>query len=117
MFELLSKSGAYHITLSVDSFRRSEEYWHDVNLMIRLAKDNGIKMSIDLMTGFPRESKKDLLKTLFLLVALIAPTWSIQGCHTWEGFGRDIERTGEKMQGEDEEDFEEQAERDAEESS
>jgi predicted small secreted protein len=35
------------------------------------------------------------------LLALLACTLSLTaGCNTWKGAGKDVERTGEKMQGE-----------------
>ena len=34
------------------------------------------------------------------LLALLAGTLSLTGCNTWKGAGKDVERTGEKMQGE-----------------
>jgi predicted small secreted protein len=36
---------------------------------------------------------------LFLLLVASGPT--LLGCNTMEGFGRDVERLGEKMQGDD----------------
>jgi predicted small secreted protein len=35
------------------------------------------------------------------LLALLACTFSLSGCNTWKGAGKDVERAGEKMQGED----------------
>jgi predicted small secreted protein len=34
------------------------------------------------------------------LLALLAGLLSLPGCNTWKGAGKDVERTGEKMQGE-----------------
>ncbi len=34
------------------------------------------------------------------LAALLAGMLSLTGCNTWEGAGKDVERTGEVMQGE-----------------
>ena len=35
------------------------------------------------------------------LLALLMAAFSFTGCNTWEGAGNDVERTGEKMQGDD----------------
>jgi predicted small secreted protein len=32
------------------------------------------------------------------LLALLAGTLSLTGCNTWNGAGKDVERTGERMQ-------------------
>lgn len=31
-------------------------------------------------------------------IALLVGTFSLSGCNTWDGLGKDIERGGEKMQ-------------------
>jgi predicted small secreted protein len=33
------------------------------------------------------------------LLALLAGTFSLTGCNTWHGAGKDVEKTGEAMQG------------------
>jgi predicted small secreted protein len=38
-----------------------------------------------------------ILMTALLLPVLLAPL-CLTGCNTWEGFGKDVERTGEAMQ-------------------
>ena len=38
---------------------------------------------------------------LVTLLALLAGTFSLAGCNTWKGAGKDVERGGEKMQGKD----------------
>ena len=40
---------------------------------------------------------RTILMTLTLL-ALVAGTFSMTGCNTWHGAGKDVERTGERMQ-------------------
>jgi predicted small secreted protein len=35
------------------------------------------------------------------LLALLAGMFLISGCNTWKGAGKDVEKTGEKMQGKD----------------
>jgi len=35
------------------------------------------------------------------LLALLTSVFYLTGCNTWKGAGKDIERTGEKMQGSD----------------
>lgn len=70
LFELLGSSGAYLLTISADTFRRPPEYWKDIEEMISLARDCGIRTSIDLLAGFPYEDEDTLKKTLdFLLEA------------------------------------------------
>lgn len=64
MFRLLKESGAYLITLSVDTFKRCPEYWNDVEKIVFLAKRSGIKISIDFLAGFPHETIDTLLATL-----------------------------------------------------
>lgn len=43
---------------------------------------------------------RSIIVTVVLLVFL-AGTLSFAGCNTWKGAGKDVERAGEKMQGED----------------
>lgn len=64
MVELLSGSGAYLVTLTVDTFQREERYWSDVESMIALCRDAGIRTSIDFLTGFPGESEDVVKKSL-----------------------------------------------------
>lgn len=35
------------------------------------------------------------------LLALLTGMLTLTGCNTWEGAGKDVERAGEKMQGEE----------------
>jgi len=55
MFPLLAKTGAYHITLSVDTLKRNAQYIGNACRIVTLAADAGIKTSIDLLGGFPGE--------------------------------------------------------------
>jgi radical SAM superfamily enzyme YgiQ (UPF0313 family) len=64
MFRLLRATGAYLVTLTVDTFRRGNKYWEDVARMIRLGRENGIRVSIDLLTGFPYEDEDTLRRTV-----------------------------------------------------
>lgn len=66
LFELLRRSGAYLVTLSVDTLHRNTGYWSDVKEMISLCKKAGIRMSIDFLTGFPYEKEADLRRSLDL---------------------------------------------------
>jgi len=61
LFGLLARTGAYLVTLSVDTFRRPPEYWREVKRMTALARRNGIRMCIELLSGFPGEDD-DALK-------------------------------------------------------
>ncbi len=60
MFELLGRSGAYLVTLSVCSWKRDIDYWRNVKEMTGLGRDNGIRVVLDVMTGFPYETEDDL---------------------------------------------------------
>ncbi len=64
LFRLLKESGAYLITLSVDTFKRCPEYWNDVEKIVFLAKRHGIRISIDFLAGFPYETMDILKETL-----------------------------------------------------
>jgi radical SAM superfamily enzyme YgiQ (UPF0313 family) len=64
MLHLLRSTGAYLVTLTVDTFRKPPEYWKDVDRMISLGRQNGIRVSIDLLTGFPYEDDDTLRKTV-----------------------------------------------------
>lgn len=66
-FELLSASGAYLVTLSVDTYRRSPEYWRQTREMVRLARESGIRVSLELLAGFPREDEVTLKKGIEFL--------------------------------------------------
>jgi radical SAM superfamily enzyme YgiQ (UPF0313 family) len=68
-FSLLKKTGAYLITLSVDSFQRPVDYWRDVVDVVRAARAEGLRLSIDFLTGFPGEDEDHLKRTLHLLHA------------------------------------------------
>jgi hypothetical protein len=67
LFELLSSSGANLITLSVDTCTQRSDYFNDVSEMIKLARENGIKICIDLLAGFPDEAESLLPETMQLL--------------------------------------------------
>jgi len=64
LFERLRKTGADLVTLSVDSLQSSPDYWKDVEEMISLAGQNGIRISIDFLTGFPYEDEETLKRSL-----------------------------------------------------
>jgi len=64
LFELLRRSGAYLVTLSVDTLHKDNGYWKDVSSMVRLCKASGIRISMDFLTGFPYEKEGDLKRSL-----------------------------------------------------
>jgi hypothetical protein len=64
MFRLLRATGAYLVTLTVDTFRKGDTYWEDVARMIHLGREHGIRVSIDLLTGFPYEDEDTLWRTV-----------------------------------------------------
>ena len=43
--------------------------------------------------------KTRLIVMMALLLAVLSSALWLSGCSTWEGAGKDVERTGEKMQG------------------
>ena len=57
LFSLLKDTGAMMCTLSVDTAGRDEKYWRNVSGMIGLAKDNGIRIAVDFLSGLPGESE------------------------------------------------------------
>jgi radical SAM superfamily enzyme YgiQ (UPF0313 family) len=67
LFELLSASGAYLVTLSVDTYRRPAGYWRQAKEMARLARENGIRVSMELLAGFPREDEDTLKRGIEFL--------------------------------------------------
>jgi radical SAM superfamily enzyme YgiQ (UPF0313 family) len=62
--EQLRSSGAYLITLSVDTFLKSPHYWKHIEEMIHSAHENEIRVAIDLLSGFPYEDTDTLRRTL-----------------------------------------------------
>lgn len=64
LFELLRKSGAYLVTLSVDTCEHPDSYLNNVSEMIQLAKENGISTCVDLLAGLPDEEESLLERTL-----------------------------------------------------
>ncbi len=64
LLELLGKSGAYLITLSVDTCKHPDSYLLDVSEMIRVAKQCGMSTCVDLLAGLPDEEEGILERTL-----------------------------------------------------
>ncbi len=64
LFALMRNAGAYLITLTVDSFRRKDDYWAEVDHFIEAAKESGVKIAVDFLTGLPGESEDLLLQCL-----------------------------------------------------
>lgn len=64
LFGLLSRSGAYLVTLSVDTLQRPPRYWKDIGEMAALARENGIRLAVDFLTGFPGEGEEALSRAL-----------------------------------------------------
>ena len=57
LFSLMRETGVYLITLAVDSFRKCPLYWTDTEKMIFSARNNGIRVIVDFLTGFPYEDE------------------------------------------------------------
>ncbi|HSB51205.1 MAG TPA: cobalamin-dependent protein [Dissulfurispiraceae bacterium] len=72
LLSLMRETGAYLITLTVDSFRKCPEYWADVEKLVFLAKSAGIKIAVDFLTGFPQEDD-ELLKWCLDLFGRLQP--------------------------------------------
>ncbi len=60
LFKLLKDAGVYLITLSVDSWKKCPLYWADYEKFIFGANSSGIKVAVDFLTGFPRETEDNL---------------------------------------------------------
>lgn len=55
LFRLMRETGVNLITLTIDSFRKCPLYWIDAEKIIFNAKSNGIRVTVDFLTGFPYE--------------------------------------------------------------
>jgi tRNA A37 methylthiotransferase MiaB len=67
LFRLLKDAGVYLITLSVDSWKKCEQYWSDFEKFVFGAKAYGIGMAVDFLAGFPYEKREDMFQYLDLL--------------------------------------------------
>lgn len=64
LFRALKESGAYLITLSVDSWRKCPLYWEEYEKCVFAAKAHGMRVAVDFLTGFPYETEDDI-RTVF----------------------------------------------------
>ncbi len=64
LMSLMKETGIYLITLSVDSWKRRPDYWSAVERFISTAKQFGIKIAVDFLTGFPYETEETVLRYL-----------------------------------------------------
>ena len=68
LFQLLSKSNAYLITFSVDSYEKIQAQnnysYDDLENIVQYSKKYNIKLAIDLLTGYPYESVESTKKVL-----------------------------------------------------
>jgi hypothetical protein len=60
LFRLLKDTGVYLITLTVDSYKKCDLYWTDIEKFIFGAKSCGMKVAVDFLTGFPYETGDDI---------------------------------------------------------
>jgi radical SAM superfamily enzyme YgiQ (UPF0313 family) len=60
LFRLMKETGVYLITLTVDSYKKCPVYWTDYEKFIFNARACGIKVAVDFLTGFPRETGDNL---------------------------------------------------------
>lgn len=64
LFHLMKETGVYLITLTVDTYKKCDMYWSDIERFIFSAKSTGIKVVIDLLTGFPYEKESEIKQHL-----------------------------------------------------
>ncbi len=64
LFQLMKDTGVYLITLSVDSWKKCDLYWTDIEKFIFGAKSCGIRVAVDFLTGFPYETEADVREYL-----------------------------------------------------
>ncbi|HMK48638.1 MAG TPA: cobalamin-dependent protein [Thermodesulfovibrionales bacterium] len=64
LFQLMKETGVYLITLSVDSWKKCDLYWADIQKFIFGARSSGIKVAVDFLTGFPHETVADVRQCL-----------------------------------------------------
>jgi radical SAM superfamily enzyme YgiQ (UPF0313 family) len=68
LYDLLAKSGAYLITLSVDSDEKLQSENHytyqDLEKIIKYCKEYNIKLAIDTLIGFPGETEDSIRKMI-----------------------------------------------------
>lgn len=67
LFKVLKDAGVYLITLSVDSWKKCEQYWSDFEKFVFGAKACGIGIAVDFLTGFPHEKREEILQYLDVL--------------------------------------------------
>jgi hypothetical protein len=72
LFTLMGETGAYLVTLTVDSVRKCPEYWADVEKFVFLGRSSGMKIAVDFLTGFPGEDE-DLVRWCLDLFWRIQP--------------------------------------------
>lgn len=72
LFGLMKETGAYLVTLTVDSFRKCPEYWADVEKFVFLGKSSGMQIAVDFLTGFPGEDE-DLVRSCLDLFWRLQP--------------------------------------------
>jgi hypothetical protein len=60
LFQLMKDAGVYLITLTVDSYKKCDLYWTDIEKFIFGAKSCGMKVAVDFLTGFPYETVDDI---------------------------------------------------------
>ncbi len=61
LFRLMKDSGVSLITLTVDSWKKCPLYWTDIEKIIFLAKNGGLRIVVDFLCGFPYEEEDTLL--------------------------------------------------------
>ncbi len=60
LFQLMKETGVYLITLTVDTYKKCDMYWSDIERFIFSARSAGIKVVVDLLTGFPYETISEI---------------------------------------------------------
>ena len=67
-----------------------------------LNKKRGIiELQVYLMFWKETKMKMRIIVVAVTLLTLLTSAFCLTGCNTWKGLGKDVETTGEKMQGSD----------------
>lgn len=67
LLRLMKNTGVDLIRLKIDSFKKCPLYWTDTEKLVFIAKSCGIRLKIDLVTGFPYEDEELLTWCIDLL--------------------------------------------------
>jgi radical SAM superfamily enzyme YgiQ (UPF0313 family) len=77
LLKLMKESGVYLVTLTVDTMQKCTEYWTNIEKFVFTAKPLGLKVAIDLLTGFPYETEESIREHLYFLRRLLPDRISV----------------------------------------